>query len=104
MTNVESRDDHDWLSHSYVDSWVEDWSQRDERGAQLRRVAVALPINREEQITVLDVGGGWGPLTEEVLAYRPNATVTLADFSPPMLEHARTCSRATRAIYRSRAV
>jgi tRNA (cmo5U34)-methyltransferase len=80
---------HDWLSPEYVDEWVNDWSARDERHAQLRRVAVALPFARDEAIRVLDIGSGWGPLSQEILTYRPRSTVTLMDFSLPILEHAR---------------
>lgn len=81
-------DTHDWLSPTYVDVWVEDWTARPGRAAQLRQVAAALPIGRQEPIRVLDVGGGWGPLSEQVLEYRPAANVTLIDYSPRMLEHA----------------
>jgi tRNA (cmo5U34)-methyltransferase len=90
--------EHDWLSPKYVDDWVADWANRPERPDQLRGVAAAVPIDRDAAISVLDVGGGWGPLTEQVLAYRPHATVTLADYSAPMLDHARRylASYATR--------
>lgn len=88
-TSTRHHDEHDWLSTKYVDDWVADWANRPERPDQLRGVAAAVPIERDAAISVLDVGGGWGPLTEQVLAYRPHATVTLADYSPPMLGHAR---------------
>jgi SAM-dependent methyltransferase len=39
---------------------------------------------------VLDVGGGWGPVTAIVLESFPNAEVVLHDFSEPMLEQARS--------------
>jgi tRNA (cmo5U34)-methyltransferase len=81
-------DVHDWLSPAYVDQWVKDWAQI-ERAGQLRRVAAAIPVDRQQAIRVLDVGGGWGPLSQEVLEHRPNAHVTLIDYSPRMLEHAR---------------
>lgn len=81
--------EHDWLSTKYVDEWVADWASRPERPDQLRAVAAAVPIERDASISVLDVGGGWGPLTEQVLSYRPHATVTLVDYSAPMLDHAR---------------
>jgi len=88
---MRSQDDgHDWLSTEYVDDWVADWSAREERAGQLRRVAVALPFARDDEIVVLDLGSGWGPLSEAVLSYRRRARVTLLDFSPPMLDHARS--------------
>jgi tRNA (cmo5U34)-methyltransferase len=82
---VGTKDKHDWLSAGYVDEWVRDWSSRAERPAQLRRVARALPFAEDDRPKVLDVGGGWGPLTEEVLACWPSASVDLLDFSPRML-------------------
>jgi tRNA (cmo5U34)-methyltransferase len=82
-------DTHDWLSPGYVDRWVHDWTALPERAEQLRRVAAAIPMGRQEPIRVLDVGGGWGPLAQEVLELRPAAQVSLIDFSPRMLEHAR---------------
>lgn len=90
MARVEHRGGHDWLSPEYVGRWVSDWSARDERPGQLRQVAVGLPFGRAADIRVLDVGSGWGPLAEAVLAYGPGASVTLVDISPPMLEHARS--------------
>jgi ubiquinone/menaquinone biosynthesis C-methylase UbiE len=38
---------------------------------------------------VLDVGGGYGVVTEEVVRAFPRAIVTLQDYSQPMLERAR---------------
>jgi tRNA (cmo5U34)-methyltransferase len=81
---------HDWSSPAYVDAWVAEWSAKQERRAQLRRIAAALPFPRDGEITVLDLGCGWGPVAEALLAYRPHANVTLMDFSTPMLDHART--------------
>jgi tRNA (cmo5U34)-methyltransferase len=90
MGRIEHEGNHDWLSAEYVARWVAEWSLRDDRLPQLRRVAMGLPFPRDERVRVLDLGSGWGPLAEGVLAYRPQATVTLVDVSPPMLEHART--------------
>ena len=53
-----TEDEHDWLSAGYVDEWVAEWSNRVERPEELRRVAVALPIERNAPMAVLDVGGG----------------------------------------------
>ena len=44
---------------------------------------------REAELEVLDVGAGYGVVTEEVLAAFPRARITLQDYSPAMLDQAR---------------
>jgi ubiquinone/menaquinone biosynthesis C-methylase UbiE len=82
--------EHDWLSPDYVDKWIAEWSKNDKRRIQLRMVAAGLPFPRQQRIKLLDVGSGWGPLSEQILMQWPNATITLIDFSPRMLEQARS--------------
>jgi ubiquinone/menaquinone biosynthesis C-methylase UbiE len=43
----------------------------------------------DAEISVLDVGGGYGVVTEEVLSAFPRARVKLQDYSEPMLAEAR---------------
>jgi ubiquinone/menaquinone biosynthesis C-methylase UbiE len=43
----------------------------------------------DAEFSVLDVGGGYGVVSEEVLAAFPRARVTLQDYSEPMLAQAR---------------
>lgn len=79
---------HEWHSERYVQEWIESWSTP-ERMASLRRIAHLIPRDPEEPIRVLDVCGGWGPVTSVVLETFPNARVVLHDFSEPMLAQAR---------------
>jgi ubiquinone/menaquinone biosynthesis C-methylase UbiE len=83
-------DHHDWHSPSYVEDWItRDLSRDEERRLRLRQMLAAAPFAAEADITVLDVGGGYGVVTEEVLRAFPRAIVTLQDYSAPMLDQAR---------------
>src|SRR3989442_10282255 len=63
------RDHHDWASETYVDEWV-------------RR-------QQAEDPTILDVGAGYGPVSQFILDRYPHATCIAQDGSEPMLNHAR---------------
>ena len=81
---------HDWQSADYVAGWIEHDIARDpERRPLLRKMLSSAPFPRDAQLEVLDVGGGYGVVTEEVLAAFPKARVTLQDYSPAMLDQAR---------------
>ena len=81
---------HDWHSPSYVDDWIARDQTRDaERRPRLREMLCAAPLARDAAIAVLDVGGGYGVVSEEVLGLFPRARVTLQDYSRPMLDAAR---------------
>jgi SAM-dependent methyltransferase len=85
-----SFDHHDWHSASYVDEWIaRDVSRDEERRIRLRQMLASAPRPGGGEITVLDVGGGYGVVTEEVLRAFPGAVVTLQDYSQPMLDQAR---------------
>lgn len=95
-------DHHDWLSAGYVDEWIaRDLTRDEERRLRLRQMLTAAPFAEHAEITVLDVGGGYGVVTEEVLRLFPRAFVTLQDYSPPMLDRARKrlASYAARVTY-----
>lgn len=47
------------------------------------------PFPTDAPVRVLDVGGGYGLVTDEVMRRYPQAHVTLQDYSAPMLERAR---------------
>jgi tRNA (cmo5U34)-methyltransferase len=80
---------HDWHSPEYVTQWLaRDAGVEHERRPLLQRTARLLPFAPDAAIRVLDVGAGYGALSEEVLA-RPNAHVVCHDYSEPMLSHAR---------------
>jgi ubiquinone/menaquinone biosynthesis C-methylase UbiE len=82
--------EHDWHSRSYVDEWIaHDAARNDERRPRLREMLAAAPVARDAPVAVIDVGGGYGVVTEEVLRLFPQARVTLQDYSQPMLDAAR---------------
>ena len=93
---------HDWHSQSYVEEWIERDLQRDEeRRAWLRNMLAVATFPADAAISVLDVGGGYGVVTEEILRAFPQARVTLQDYSQPMIEEARRrlASHAARVGY-----
>jgi ubiquinone/menaquinone biosynthesis C-methylase UbiE len=79
---------HDWHDDAYVDEWIARDADRPERVLMLRGVVASLPFDHGDALRVLDIGGGWGVLTAEVLSRFPNASVVLHDFSEPMLARA----------------
>jgi SAM-dependent methyltransferase len=81
---------HDWHSENYVDYWIKrDENRGEERRPRIRQMIEMANLPREAEINVLDVGAGYGFITEEVLRAFPKARVTLQDFSDLMLKHAR---------------
>jgi SAM-dependent methyltransferase len=83
-------DHHDWHSAGYVDEWIaRDVTRDEERRARLRGMLAAAPFTADAAITVLDLGGGYGVVSEEVLLTFPQAVLTLQDYSQPMLDRAR---------------
>jgi len=81
---------HDWHSSDYVTEWIAQDEARDPvRRPRLRDMLAAAPFPRDAQLSALDVGGGFGAVTEELLQLFPAAEVTLQDYSRPMLAAAR---------------
>jgi ubiquinone/menaquinone biosynthesis C-methylase UbiE len=81
---------HDWHSREYVSEWIAEDSARDPvRRPRLREMLAAAPFPRDARLAVIDVGGGYGAVTEELLRLFPAAQVTLQDYSQPMLDAAR---------------
>ncbi len=84
MSLVAPHGEHDWLSGEYVDEWIRNDVTRDaERRPKLRRAAALLPFNRGCAIEVVDIGGGYGEFTRQVLEEFPVSSVVLHDFSKP---------------------
>jgi SAM-dependent methyltransferase len=78
--------EHDWHSNEYVDWWItRDVSRDAERRQRLRDLLARTELAADTAISVLDIGGGYGVVSEEVLAAFPRAHVTLLDYSAPML-------------------
>jgi ubiquinone/menaquinone biosynthesis C-methylase UbiE len=82
--------EHDWHSREYVDHWIESDVTRDEqRRPVLRRMLSLAPFARDAEIMVIDIGAGYGLLSEEVLNAFARARVIALDYSEPMAEQAR---------------
>ena len=89
-TNVFNPFPHDWHSAEYVSGWITHDVARDpERRPLLQQMFGAAPFARDAELQVLDVGAGYGVVTEETLSAFPAARVTLQDYSQPMLDQAR---------------
>jgi ubiquinone/menaquinone biosynthesis C-methylase UbiE len=81
---------HDWHSTDYVTGWIShDVARNPDRRPLLRQMLSFASFSREAKLQVLDVGAGYGVVTEEVLQAFPAAHVTLQDYSRPMLDQAR---------------
>ena len=81
---------HDWHSGAYFGEWIMEDAARDPvRRPRLRAMLKMAPFARDARVSVLDVGAGYGAVTEELLRLFPEAEVTLQDYSTPMLDAAR---------------
>jgi trans-aconitate methyltransferase len=81
--------EHDWHSQAYVDQWIDQDITRDaERRPILRKMLGFAPFEKNAAIRALDVGAGYGVVTEEVLRAFPKARVTWQDYSRPMRDQA----------------
>ena len=81
---------HDWQSADYVAGWIgHDVARDPERRPLLRKMLSSALFPHDAELKVLDVGAGYGVVTEEVLAAFPKARVTLQDYSRAMLDQAR---------------
>src|SRR5713226_4681135 len=82
--------DHDWHSSEYVNDWIgRDIQRDDERRPLLQQMLERTELASDAEVHVLDVGAGYGVVSEEVLRRFPHARITLLDFSEPMFEQAR---------------
>ena len=89
-TRDRSIGEHDWHSGDYVGWWIaRDQSRDAERRERLRAMLSHADIPADAELAVLDVGGGYGVVSEEVLATLPHARIVLQDYSAAMLDAAR---------------
>ncbi len=78
-------DHHDWSSRRYVSRWAERQDGREsDREDIFRLIAEILPYDREADIEILDVGAGYGALTQFLLEIYPNARAVCQDGSEEM--------------------
>jgi SAM-dependent methyltransferase len=81
---------HNWHSTDSVTEWITRDAARDpERRPLLQQMLSFAPFPCDAELEVLDVGAGYGVVSEEVLQAFPAARVALQDFSQPMLDRAR---------------
>ena len=76
---------HDWESPDYVSSWAKRQETR-EAGRQeaFRVLAETIPYEKNAPIKILDLGAGYGGLTQFLLRYFTNATIVCQDGSEEM--------------------
>lgn len=80
-------DHHDWSSKDYVAQWAERQDGREvDREGLFHLIAENLGADRSAVIDVLDVGAGYGALTQFLLNYFPKAKAVCQDGSAEMAE------------------
>jgi tRNA (cmo5U34)-methyltransferase len=76
---------HDWNSRDYVRDWAARQDRyEDERRPEFQMIADAVPFAREAAIHILDVGAGYGALTQFLLDQFPHAKALCQDGSGEM--------------------
>jgi cyclopropane fatty-acyl-phospholipid synthase-like methyltransferase len=84
---IDPLDHHDWSSQEYVSRWAEQQDAREaDRREVFRLIANTIPYNKNAAIRVLDIGAGYGALTQFLLTRFPNATALCHDGSEEMAE------------------
>ena len=80
-------DPHDWASADYVSNWAKEQDQKEaERQEAFRLMAETIPYDKKLPIKILDVGAGYGALTQFLLNHFSNATVVCQDGSEEMMK------------------
>jgi SAM-dependent methyltransferase len=76
---------HDWESSDYVSRWAERQKQREpSRQEPFRVMAETLPYKKQAEIRILDLGAGYGGLTQFLLRHFSQATAVCQDGSEEM--------------------
>ena len=80
-------DHHDWASRDYVNQWAGRQDPKEPlREEPFRLMAEALPYDPSARITLLDLGAGYGALSQFLLGHFPNAKAVCHDGSAAMLK------------------
>ena len=78
-------DHHDWDSPKYVSDWAAGQDEKEKaRQEPFRVLAQTIPYDKQLPIRILDVGAGYGALTQFLLSHFPNATAVCQDGSEQM--------------------
>ena len=82
---VDPWDHHDWSSQRYVNQWAEGQDKREaEREEIFRLIARTLSDDSQAPLKILDLGAGYGALTQFLLTHFPNASALCQDGSEEM--------------------
>jgi ubiquinone/menaquinone biosynthesis C-methylase UbiE len=82
---VDPWDHHDWSSQQYVDQWAEGQDKREvEREEIFHLIARTLSDDLQAALTILDLGAGYGALTQFLLKHFPKARALCQDGSEEM--------------------
>src|ERR1700757_2047867 len=76
---------HDWDSSKYVSRWAEGQDKKEnDRQEPFRVMAKTIPYDKKLPIRILDVGAGYGALTQFLLGHFSNASAVCQDGSEEM--------------------
>ncbi len=76
---------HDWHSQEYVSKWAEGQDQKEiNRLEPFQLMAKTIPYDKNAAIRILDIGAGYGALTQFLLNEFPSATAVCQDGSEEM--------------------
>ncbi len=80
-------DHHDWSSPAYVARWAQRQDEREAlRYGAFLMIAQTLPFDEAQRFSILDLGAGYGALSQFLLGYFGNATAVCHDGSADMLK------------------
>ena len=82
---VDPWDHHDWSSQQYVNQWAQGQDKREvEREEIFRLIARTLSEDPQAHLKILDLGAGYGALTQFLLTHFPKASALCQDGSEEM--------------------
>ena len=83
------RDSHQWYDPGHAQDWTQRARTRDEeRLPRLKMLVGFIPFERDEAISVLDIGAGYGLLSQVILEEFPRCQMVWHDFSEVMETYA----------------
>jgi tRNA (cmo5U34)-methyltransferase len=84
-TSRHRHDHHDWDSAEYVSRWAKGQDPKEkDRDAAFTLLADTIPFSKQLPIRILDLGAGYGALTQFLLNRFPKATAVCQDGSKEM--------------------